>query len=80
MRSAGVPLPLGDESTLTSVPDVLAAAEAIRQQHADAEGVVIELDNSGTGEGNRIGPRAPRAAPRLPGRPSSPWSRVPRPT
>jgi hypothetical protein len=32
----------------------LAAAEAIRRQHAGAAGVVIKLDNSGTGEGNRV--------------------------
>jgi hypothetical protein len=53
MRGAGVPLPLGQED-VRSVADVLAAAEAIRRRHAGAAGVVIKLDNSGTGEGNRV--------------------------
>jgi hypothetical protein len=53
MRSAGVPLPLGQED-VRSVVDVVAAAEAIRRQHAGAAGVVIKLDNSGTGHGNRV--------------------------
>ncbi|PUB26819.1 hypothetical protein C8K30_10546 [Promicromonospora sp. AC04] len=53
MRSAGVPIPLGQED-VRSVADVLAAAEAIRRQHPDAAGVVIKLDNSGTGHGNRV--------------------------
>jgi hypothetical protein len=53
MRSAGVPLPLGQEDVRT-VTDVVAAAEAIRRQHAGAAGVVIKLDNSGTGHGNRV--------------------------
>jgi hypothetical protein len=53
MRNAGVPLPLGRED-VRCVADVLAAAEAIRRQRPDADGVVIKLDNSGTGEGNRV--------------------------
>lgn len=53
MREAGVRLPLGSEG-VRSVPAVLAAAERIRQRHPRAEGVVIKLDNSGTGMGNRV--------------------------
>ena len=53
MRSAGVPLPLGQED-VRSLADVVAAAEAIRRQHRGAAGVVVKLDNSGTGDGNRV--------------------------
>lgn len=53
MGAAGVPLPLGQED-VRSITDVLVAAQAIRRQRADAAGVVIKLDNSGTGHGNRV--------------------------
>ena len=53
MRDAGVPLPPGRED-VRSVTDVLSAAESIRQQHPGAAGVVVKLDNSGTGVGNRV--------------------------
>jgi hypothetical protein len=53
MRSAGVPLPRGHED-VRCVADVVAAAKAIRQHHASAAGMVIKLDNSGAGEGNRV--------------------------
>jgi hypothetical protein len=53
MGRAGVPLPLGHED-VRSLTDVLAATESIRRQHAGAAGVVIKLDNSGTGDGNRV--------------------------
>jgi hypothetical protein len=53
MRSAGVPLPIGEED-VRDVGDVLAAAKGIRREHPDAAGVVIKLDNSGAGDGNRV--------------------------
>lgn len=53
MRDAGVPLPAGREDVRT-VPDVLSAAASIRQHHAGAAGMVIKLDNSSTGLGNRV--------------------------
>ena len=53
MRRAGVPIPLGRED-VRSVDEVVAAAEAVRRRHAGAPGVVVKLDNSGTGEGNRV--------------------------
>ncbi len=52
MRGAGVPLPLGRED-VRSVGDVLAAAAAVRREHTHVTGVVIKLDNSGAGHGNR---------------------------
>lgn len=53
MGRAGVPLPLGQED-VRSLADVLAATEIIRQQRASAAGVVIKLDDSSTGDGNRV--------------------------
>jgi ATP-grasp domain len=53
MRKAGVPLPLGHEG-VRCVADIIAAAESIRRQHPSAAGVVIKLDDSGTGDGNRV--------------------------
>ncbi len=53
MRDAGIPLPLGRED-VRSVADVIATAEEIRRQHVESAGVVVKLDNSGTGEGNRV--------------------------
>lgn len=53
LRTAGVPIPLGRED-VRCVDDVVAAAQTIRDRHAGATGVVIKLDNSGTGDGNRV--------------------------
>ena len=53
LRRAGVPIPLGQED-LRCVDDVVSAAEAVRRRHPSAAGVVIKLDNSGTGDGNRV--------------------------
>jgi hypothetical protein len=53
MRRAGVPLPAGRED-VRCIADALAAAEDIRRRHAGAAGIVIKLDNSGTGDGNRV--------------------------
>jgi hypothetical protein len=53
MRSAGVPLAAGREG-VRSVAEVVAAADDVKQQHPAAVGVVIKLDNSGTGDGNRV--------------------------
>ncbi|MET1037907.1 MAG: peptide ligase PGM1-related protein [Aeromicrobium sp.] len=53
MRRAGVPVPLGQED-VRSVGDVLTAAEGIRHDHPAAAGMVIKLDNSGAGDGNRV--------------------------
>ena len=53
MRAAGVPLPPGRED-VRNVDDVLAAVEHVRQEHPRAEGVVVKLDNSATGLGNRV--------------------------
>lgn len=53
MRSAGVPLPPGQEDVHT-VEEAVSAAEAIRRRHPGAAGVVIKSDNSGTGDGNRV--------------------------
>jgi hypothetical protein len=53
MRDAGVPVPPGRED-VRSVDDVLAAAELVRQQHPGAEGMVVKLDDSATGLGNRV--------------------------
>ena len=52
MRSAGVPLPRGEED-VRGVSDVLAAVQRIRQEHTGAAGVVVKLDNSSAGHGNR---------------------------
>ena len=73
-------LPFGQED-VRCVADVLAAAEAIRRQHASAAGVVIKLDNSGAGDGNRV-IRFDGLAPPPPScrTPSSPWSRGISPT
>ena len=53
IREAGVPLAPGRED-VRSVDDVLAAAEAVQQEHPDAAGVVVKLDDSATGVGNRV--------------------------
>jgi hypothetical protein len=53
MREAGVPLPPGLEDVRT-VDDVLAAVEHVRQEHPGAEGVVVKLDGSASGLGNRV--------------------------
>ncbi len=53
MRDPGVPLPPGRED-VRSVEDVLAAVEHVRLEHPGAEGVVVKLDNSATGLGNRV--------------------------
>ncbi|WP_299923633.1 peptide ligase PGM1-related protein [uncultured Nocardioides sp.] len=53
MREAGVPLPGGRED-VHSVDDVLAAVEHVRQERPDAEGVVVKLDDSASGLGNRV--------------------------
>lgn len=53
MRDSGVPLPPGRED-VRSVDDVLAAVEHVRLEHPGAEGVVVKLDNSATGLGNRV--------------------------
>jgi hypothetical protein len=53
MRDAGVPLPPGRED-VRSVDEVLAAAEHVRLEHPGAEGVVVKLDDSATGLGNRV--------------------------
>ncbi len=53
LRSAGVPVPYGCENVRT-VDEVAAAVDRIRRHRAAAPGVVVKLDNSGTGDGNRI--------------------------
>lgn len=53
MRDAGVPLPPGRED-VRSVDEVLAAVEHVRREHPGAEGVVVKLDDSATGLGNRV--------------------------
>ena len=53
MREAGVPLAPGRED-VRSVDDVLAAVGSLRQEHPDAVGVVVKLDDSATGIGNRV--------------------------
>ena len=53
IREAGVPLAAGRED-VRSVDDVLAAADSVRQERPDAVGVVVKLDDSATGLGNRV--------------------------
>ena len=53
MREAGVPLAAGRED-VRSVDDVLAAVDSVRQERPDAVGVVVKLDDSATGLGNRV--------------------------
>lgn len=53
MREAGVPVPPGRED-VRSVDDVIAAVEHVRREHPAAEGVVVKLDRSATGLGNRV--------------------------
>lgn len=53
MRDAGVPLPPGRED-VRGVDEVLAAVEHVRLGHPGAEGVVVKLDDSATGLGNRV--------------------------
>ncbi len=53
LREAAVPLPVGREDVRT-VADLLWAIESIRQQQVGVQAVVVKLDNSGTGIGNRV--------------------------
>ena len=53
MRLAGVPVPLGHEDVRT-VDEVLAAAVDIRGRHPGAAGVVVKVDDSAAGDGNRV--------------------------
>jgi hypothetical protein len=53
LREADVALPAGREDVHT-VADLLSAIESIRQQQTGVEAVVVKLDNSGTGIGNRV--------------------------
>ena len=64
MREAGVPLAPGRED-VRSVDDVVAAVGAVRQERPDAEGVVVKLDDSATGLGNRVFRFADVASPTL---------------
>lgn len=53
MREAGVALATGRED-VRSVDDVLSAVDALRQGSPGAEAVVIKLDSSASGIGNRV--------------------------
>lgn len=50
-RAAGVPIPFGVED-VTSVEGVRAAIDVVRAARPGAAGVIVKLDDSGSGDGN----------------------------